>query len=180
MNLFDEWFYYDETSSTCLRWKQDKFVGKNYNVHRIVKDSEAGSRGQRRMSAMLNDKGYSVHHIVLYLHSIEVPKNYVVDHIDGNPFNNKISNLRVVSQAVNARNQKKSKLNTSGSTGVSLHMNSYWKAYWNEGDKQKVKYFSISEHGNKGAKDLAINYRKDQIMKLNENNYGYSDRHGND
>jgi len=42
----------------------------------------------------------------------------VIDHKDGNPSNNAWDNLRSVSLADNARNQKKHITNTSGTTGV--------------------------------------------------------------
>jgi phosphoglycolate phosphatase-like HAD superfamily hydrolase len=41
-----------------------------------------------------------------------------VDHIDGNPSNNRINNLREASQIVNGRNAKTRKNNTSGAMGV--------------------------------------------------------------
>lgn len=48
------------------------------------------------------------------------PKNQI-DHIDGNKSNNRIENLRDVSNLINHRNMKRSSLNTSGHTGVHRH-----------------------------------------------------------
>lgn len=45
--------------------------------------------------------------------------NKVVDHIDGNPFNNRKNNLRIISQADNVKNQSLSTRNTSNFKGVS-------------------------------------------------------------
>jgi len=44
----------------------------------------------------------------------------LIDHIDGDPTNNRIENLRLVTNAENGRNAKKSSRNKSGVTGV------YW------------------------------------------------------
>lgn len=51
----------------------------------------------------------------------------VVDHINGNPSDNRKSNLRVVTQAKNMQNRKTNVNNTSGVTGVSFK-NGYWTA----------------------------------------------------
>lgn len=51
-----------------------------------------------------------------------------IDHIDGNPANNRLSNLRVVSHALNGRNLKLKKNNTSGHCGVNRRPSGRWCA----------------------------------------------------
>lgn len=51
-----------------------------------------------------------------------------VDHINGNPSDNRKSNLRIVSHLENMQNKKIYKNNTSGTTGVSQLHNGKWKA----------------------------------------------------
>lgn len=51
----------------------------------------------------------------------------VIDHINGNPADNRIVNLRDVPQATNMRNQNERNTNTSGVTGVVPYW-SKWKA----------------------------------------------------
>lgn len=63
-----------------------------------------------------------MHHAIMGVQK----KGQEVDHIDGNGLNNQKSNLRFATHAQNGRNQRKSKVNTSGYKGVS----------WNKKDKK--------------------------------------------
>ena len=58
----------------------------------------------------------------VYLHQLVLKekKGFVIDHIDGNPLNNQISNLRHATVAENNRNRKMHKNNTTGYKGVSF------------------------------------------------------------
>ena len=51
-----------------------------------------------------------------------------IDHIDGNPSNNKFANLRMVSKSCNLQNSKLSKRNITGFKGVHPGWNGYWRA----------------------------------------------------
>lgn len=112
-----------------------------------------------------------------------------IDHIDGNPSNNRIVNLKVSSGAENMRNQKKHSRNTSGVTGVSCvskwngtrtKRNWYWRAKWqDENGKLRQKLFPIHRLGEEVALQLAINHRAEQIRLLElTHNIVYSNRHG--
>jgi len=68
----------------------------------------------------VGDTTILAHHIVWVLVYGEMPKDYI-DHIDGNPENNAISNLRDVTHRVNHRNQKKRSNNSSGFGNVCWH-----------------------------------------------------------
>jgi HNH endonuclease len=54
-------------------------------------------------------------------HFGEIEKGFHIDHKDGNPFDNRVSNLRVATPRQNQQNQQVQKNNTSGMKGV------YWK-----------------------------------------------------
>lgn len=78
----------------------------------------------RNHSWCLSVSGYPVSRIDgrvvrLHRHIMDVTdKKTVVDHKDGNPLNNKRSNLRVCTAMQNAKNLKKKITNTSGYTGI--------------------------------------------------------------
>lgn len=64
-------------------------------------------------------KFYAEHRIIFFMFKGYLPD--YVDHIDGNTFNNNISNLREVTNSQNAANAKMRHDNTSGTKGVTWH-----------------------------------------------------------
>lgn len=86
----------------------------------------------------LNGVTYLAHRIA-WLHFYGEWPDGVIDHIDGNKANNQISNLRSVTQSVNAQNKRKaSTRNKSGFLGVSVHRNKF-----RSGIKASGKHISI-------------------------------------
>jgi HNH endonuclease len=77
----------------------------------------AGSRSNGYLEICINQRRYKAHRLAwLYTHGY-FPENQI-DHIDRNPANNSIKNLREVSQVCNNRNTGNPKRNTSGVKGV--------------------------------------------------------------
>lgn len=62
----------------------------------------------------------SMHRDIFERHKIDF-KGYLIDHIDGNRFNNVKSNLRVVTNAQNSRNRGLSKRSTTGYKNVTFN-----------------------------------------------------------
>jgi hypothetical protein len=77
-----------------------------------------GGHGYRRVS--VSGANTSSHRVMWLLHTGSLPFD-MVDHIDGDKLNNKISNLRAVSRQDNGKNARRSKANKSGVTGVTWH-----------------------------------------------------------
>ena len=75
-----------------------------------------------------NSRRYKSHRLAwLYVYR-KIPVDKVIDHVDGNPSNNRISNLRLCLQSENMRNRKIGRDNKSGHKGVSWHKSSgKWK-----------------------------------------------------
>jgi len=88
------------------------------------------------------------------------PNGLVVDHINTKSLDNRLENLRVVTQKVNTQNKTKPKNNTSGNMGVSkrkMNGSEYWLArIVDNNNKNLQKLFSISKLGNEQAKQQAI------------------------
>ena len=62
---------------------------------------------------------YKAHRVAFALHTGEWPK-FQIDHINGRRQDNRICNLRDVPAAVNQRNKARTRLNTSGVSGVTF------------------------------------------------------------
>jgi hypothetical protein len=67
----------------------------------------------------INGKYYGIHRLIFMMFNGYVPE--LIDHIDRNPTNNRIENLRSVTKSENALNSKISSTNTTGVKGVSWH-----------------------------------------------------------
>lgn len=65
-------------------------------------------------------KHISIHKIMMETFYSEKPEGYAIDHIDGNPFNNKISNLRYLTWRDNVRRACCGKL---GNTAIAVIVN---------------------------------------------------------
>ncbi len=179
---FNDYFYYDETSPSCLRWKYDRRAGKDHNMILVYSGEKAGSfcKLNGYWGIHLYRKKYMTHRVIWTLHYGEVPIGMDVDHVDRVKTNNRISNLRLVSEAVNSRNCPMFKNNKSGKTGVCRRNGAHsgWRATWRllTGERRD-KYFSDKMYGDDGFR-LACEYRDKMIANLNEQGAGYSEGHG--
>lgn len=123
---YGEIFSYDETSPTFLRWKKEliRVDGKAHKCH-VGKVAGYQISGKRYGAispkvACVEYKGttHRIHKVVWQIHFGEIPQGKIIDHIDGNPWNNSVSNLRIADAFENAWNARKSVRNTSGVKGV--------------------------------------------------------------
>lgn len=180
--------YYDETSPSCLRWHDSGSGGKG--CHNRTEGKVAGScKSRNRWQFVIQGKNLLGHHIVWWLlNQEEVPEGFVIDHIDRNPLNKLISNLRVIPLPLNTRNAGKYKTNSTGVTGVRYSLKTDARdgsvserfiAHWSSltGDCCS-KSFSTRKYGYEQAFQLACEYREKMIAQLNEQGAGYTDSHG--
>lgn len=143
------------------------------------------SKSRKPDSYRVNVKGtvYQVHRVIWAIVHGTINEDQMIDHIDGNPFNNKLENLRIGTPALNARNTTKYSTNKTGFAGVNPYFkkqtNSYgFTATWVEEGKVRSKQFSSRKYGVTAAFIMAVDYRKMMIEQLNAKGYGYTERHG--
>ena len=98
-----------------LFWRQSK-MGRQIFKPAGHKDKTGYTR------IMIDYKMYLAHRIIWLLSYKEWPKEHL-DHIDRNPDNNKLENLRDVGRSMNMRNAKARKDNCQGHRGISLNPN---------------------------------------------------------
>jgi hypothetical protein len=112
-----------------FRWLVDRCVFK----HGRSKGPRAGDvaghgHAGRYWRISINYRGYYAHRLAFFYMTGEWPAD-VVDHINGDKFDNRWSNLRQATQGENLRNMRKSKRNQSGFKGVYRHTeNDKWVA----------------------------------------------------
>lgn len=114
LELFD---YNSETGD--LFWKRREgndgcIISFNYRFAGKPALNHINSTGYRRGS--IYGKSRTAHRVIWKIVYGDDPK--IIDHIDGDKTNNRISNLRSVCTAENAKNAKKRKDNKSGVVGV--------------------------------------------------------------
>jgi hypothetical protein len=94
-------------------------------------------------------KGYAKNRKMLYMHRVILNcADYMqADHIDGDGLNNRRCNLREATHSQNQRNQRRSKINTSGLKGACFHIRaSKWQAIIKVNGRSKhLGYFNTPE-----------------------------------
>ena len=101
MISFEDYFYYDETSPTCLRWRVDIYTGEFKSV-KIVSNGDVAGCFQKNKNGSpkccrvgLQKKEYFVHRIIWQMFHGKITSKKIIDHLNGNPWDNRISNLKV-------------------------------------------------------------------------------------
>lgn len=178
--MFNEYFQYDLTSETGLRWKKQSGTRKIGDQAGRLTWRTKGSPNSARVQFM--GQMYQVHRIIYQIMIGEILDDMVVDHIDGNPFNNCIFNLKVKTLANNSRNLKLDIRNVSGYAGISLRHSNYGKnlnylaSFVDFDGKRKHKNFSILKYGEEIALKLAREWRDNNISRLKTLGFEYTER----
>ena len=146
----------------------DSFYYKDGCLYRKKDNKKIGTKaGAGYLYTYTNGSVFSIHRIIYTMHNPDFDQSLSIDHIDGNPLNNKIENLRAVTHKQNLRNQKLRNTNTSGVMGVYKHGDDSWTA------RIKVDgvfmYLGLFKDFNEAVK----------VRKQAEVDYGFHTNHGN-
>lgn len=118
-----------------------------------------GTRGYR--SLYFNGETYLLHRLIfLYFHDC-LPQ--VVDHIDGDVFNNRIENLQGCDQKVNIEKAKIFNTNKTGFKGVSYHKaaGKYEAYFWKNYEKIYCGLHDTAEEAYKARQERKYNGKTD-------------------
>lgn len=119
----------------------------------VKKGDIAGSLSGKYIKIGLDSKSYNAHRLAwLYVYG-ELPK--YIDHINGNPADNRICNLRAATANENSKNSKKPSSNTSGIKGVNFdkHHNQWRAELYSSGKRVFLKYFKALDDAAEAIKE---------------------------
>ena len=157
----NELFHYEPSSGKLIR--------KVTTGNRALAGTEVACGASKNKYKFVhhNKKAYCVHRICMLLAYGECPKNVQIDHINHNRGDNRLCNLRFVTNEENSKNHSANKNNTSGITGV----------YYNKA-KRKFQAYIMLNYRNKyiGRYDSLDDAAR--ARKSAEFLYGYHPNHG--
>jgi hypothetical protein len=163
--------YEPETGKLFWRWRPAEMFTRRrcwltWNTRYADREAFTSTNVQGYRQGRIAPMMLKAHRVAWLLTYGEWPETGI-DHVDGNRLNNRIENLRLAPQRVNAKNAKLSRSNTSGCTGVNwIQRERKWRAHAKvDGHDIHLGYFSNF--------DDAVAARREANML-----YGFTERHG--
>jgi hypothetical protein len=87
--------------------------------HTVIVGKTIGYLSNGYLRTEVNKKSFFIHRVAYAIyHGILPVDGDIIDHINGNPFDNRIENLRECNNSQNQQNSRRPKSNTSGVKGV--------------------------------------------------------------
>lgn len=176
-------FEYDSNSPSGLVYKTDIYA-KNGKL-RLKKGSAAGCIIKRKngkhqgWQVSISNLKFPCHRIVWFILRGKPDTSLVIDHLDGNPLNNAIENLRLVQCRDNNCNSARAEVFKDNFlpngiifrevlNGSRNGYNAYFIVHWQENNFCKSKHFSVNKFGIIKAQYLAVKFRKSKESNLTE------------
>lgn len=135
VDFLNEAFSYEpDTGRLFWKWRpgkhfSDEAVYRRWNTRWACQPALTAKASNGCLVGRISGEMVRAHRVVWALHHGEWPSSEI-DHIDGNPANNAVSNLRLATRAQNLHNRRMYKNNRSGFKGVSYvpHTREKWEA----------------------------------------------------
>jgi hypothetical protein len=156
--LLKEFFDYNPDTGALLWRKRDIKHFTSANSHAVWNSRFAGknagserwSNGLKRNIGVNLHPGakncmFYAHRIIFALMGVPVPEFHVIDHISGDPFDNRWCNLRIANDQQSAHNRKRRSDNTSLYKGVSRHLGKFWARIQIGGKRKSLGVYDTAE-----------------------------------
>lgn len=92
--------YNPETGDFTWKWR----IELNFKQNRIWFGKKAGRKSKKAYQVVINGKNYYLHRIAWVYINGKIPQHMQIDHINGDPFDNRIANLRLATHGQNCSN----------------------------------------------------------------------------
>lgn len=161
--------YEPETGRLYWRHRSREYFASDWSYKvwnmRYPEEEAFTTNSRGYLSGRIFNKGYLAHRVCFAMYHGYWPTGEI-DHVDGNPSNNLIENLREVTSSENSMNMKRHSHNTSGVNGVYFEgFTNRWVASAEKGGKRVKKRFP--------TKEGAIKHRDELSLEL-----GFHENHG--
>lgn len=146
------------TTARVHKMWNTRFASKKAGARNFRRD---GSREQIRVDVFGVAK--AAHRIIWEMCNGPIPEGMMIDHINGDPWDNRITNLRLATNSQNGMNRKTPKTNTSGFKGVTFNRASgKYVAQIKVRSKQiHLGYFGTAEEAHSAYVDAGANVHGD-------------------
>lgn len=166
IDLDDNWFQMELTQNKIhILDQSSKKLAKQYTL--CATHNKKTDYWSVNAHAMVGGKSKPVMFANILLNFVPT-KELTVDHINGDVFDNRIENLRIVNKKIQRLNQRTRKNNTSGTTGVCRGTNSgkpCWYAFY---QRQYKRFYDHIYGGKEKAKEFAIAWREEMQLSSKE------------
>jgi len=148
-----------ELLHSLFRYEDGKLFRK-VNSRKAKAGAEAGFKSGRYMRVRVKGKQYQLHRIIFMMHKGYMPE--IVDHINGDAFDNRIENLREATQSQNCMNRRLRSDNKLGIPNVYQKSPTRFAVNISVGGKNKhIGYFGNLELAELVAQEARNKYHKE-------------------
>ena len=130
-----------EQLQALFEYREDGNLVRRHDTYKYKAGTVVGSRMQKGYGTRLRGTFYRLHRLIYMYHHGVMPEQ--IDHINRDPFDNRVENLRAATSSENARNRKLFANNKSGVKGVCWHkrIKKWGVACSVEGRQKHLGYF---------------------------------------